>query len=447
MNGARVLIVEDERITAFELRLALAKLGYIVVGTVARGDEAIERAQTLRPDIVLMDINIEGPVNGFEAAEHIVDQLRIPIVFLTAYANDNIVERALAIRPFGYLVKPYETRELHTTLQVALARRVHEPTPARREETTERRTGDGGPWQRANTEEAARDSAAGSPVVASLGDDLEGALDASEFELHYLPTVSLDDGSIVGIEALLRWNHPDHGCIGPDRFLPLAEARGLMDAIGRWVLRRACADVAQLMFDINRPLRLAVNVAARQLAAESLARVVLDALLDASLPAELLQLEFTENALASVECSDQRLSNLRDLGVNLCIDDFGSGRSALGRLKQLPIGRIKIDRSFIARLPGDASDIATVASMTAMSHTLDLQVTAEGVASEAQIRLVRQLGCEDAQGFAFSRALPLQGLRQLFARPVPWSLPDLGATPGMIAEAERLYQSTRHPVQ
>lgn len=438
MNHARVLIVEDERITAFELRLGLSGLGYTVVGTVARGDEAVERAGELRPDIVLMDVNIEGPKNGLVAAEEISDRFSIPIVFLTAYANDEIIERALASRPLGYLIKPYDERELHTTLQVALARHGLGATASRIRNGVSRPIQDAGEFDTVNTVNTAGEADAAHD--AAIAQDLDQALANEEFALQFLPTVALVDGSLSAVEALVRWRHPQRGIVRPGQFIHVAEAGGEIDPIGRWVLRHACTEVARWSFEHGKPLRVAVNVSHVELAAAGFARVVQDALRDASLAPERLQLEFSERALTELEDAESALQRLKDLGVRLCVDDFGTGNLPLRRLRRLPVEAVKIDRSLIERLPGAPTDLAIVESMLAASHALGLRVSAEGVTNEAQLAMLRQLGCHEAQGFMFSAPLSAAGLGRLAHERTPWAGAVLWHKPTLAEEHEHRYQ-------
>lgn len=437
MNSARVLIVEDERITAFELRLGLAGMGYTVVGTVARGDEAVERAGELRPDIVLMDVNVEGPKNGLVAAEEITDRFRIPIVFLTAYANDEIIERALASRPLGYLIKPYDERELHTTLQVALARHRLESTASRIHQGTPGQSHAAGGPVTADAAQTAGEASVADPAIAQ---DLEHALANEQFELQFLPTVALVDGALSGVEALLRWRHPRQGIVRPAQFIGIAEASGSIDTIGRWVLKRACAEVARWSFEHGKPLCVAVNVSVQELRSERFARIVQDALQDAGLAPERLQLEFSERGLSQLDHAEASLRRLKDLGVRLCVDDFGTGSLSLSRLKRLPVEAVKIDRSLIERLPGAPVDLAIVESMLAASHALELRVTAEGVTNEAQLAMLRQLGCHDAQGFIFSAPLSAAELGALAHGRAPWAAAALWGKPTLAEEDEHRYQ-------
>ena len=223
--------------------------------------------------------------------------------------------------------------------------------------------------------------------------------------LHYQPVVRLADGQLVGFEALIRWDEPTHGRIGPDRFIPVAEECGLIDYIGSWVLHTACAQALVWIRQGFTDLRLAVNVSARQMSAGDFDVTVSDALAVTGFPAAQLELEITESTLQAVEHSRQLLGRLKALGVRISIDDFGTGFSSLSRLKHLPIDRIKIDRSFVQDLPGDVNDAAITEAIIAMAASLGLELIAEGVETPEQQQFLLARGCTEAQGYLFSRPL------------------------------------------
>jgi diguanylate cyclase (GGDEF)-like protein/PAS domain S-box-containing protein len=249
---------------------------------------------------------------------------------------------------------------------------------------------------------------------------LKRALETDGFELHYQPQISLVDGVITGIEALVRWRHPQDGLISPARFIPLAEETGLIEALGHWVLSAACSEVGRWLEDGGTPLRLSVNVSGRQLENDHFAKMVSTVLTDTGFPASLLEIEITESTLQILERSRRRLDEIKGLGLSIAIDDFGTGYSNMSVLKHLPIDRLKIDRSFVRDIPGDSNDVAIVKAIAAMSHTLGLKITAEGVEEEAQLLVLRRLGCEESQGFWFSRPLPFEQLKHLLRQERPW---------------------------
>ncbi len=234
------------------------------------------------------------------------------------------------------------------------------------------------------------------------------ALTQQRFRLHYQPQVDLDTGTVIGAEALIRWRDPELGEVPPGRFIPVAEESGFIVAIGDWVLRQAVAQAAQ-WHDAGMPMRMSVNVSALQFRQPGFVDGVASTLRAAGLPGRLLELELTESILIQdVEDTLARLHALAGLGVLLAIDDFGTGYSSLGYLKRLPIGRLKIDRSFVMDLPGDTSDASIVNAIIHLGLALGIQVIAEGVETEAQREFLRQAGCHEFQGYLFAPALDVK---------------------------------------
>ncbi len=239
--------------------------------------------------------------------------------------------------------------------------------------------------------------------------DLRKALQRGELELHYQPIVSLADGSVTMLEALLRWRHPTRGLVGPAAFIPVAEESRLILPIGRWVLEQACREAAswQGAEPDRAPVGVSVNLSARELADPQLLRSIESALEVSGIDPFTLRLELTETTL--FEESEDPLSSLgalQNLGVRLVLDDFGTGFSSLGYLRRLPLSGIKLDRSFVENLAPGSDDAAIVGAVTEMAGVLGLDVCAEGVETSEQLEAVRALGCGQAQGFHFSRPVP-----------------------------------------
>jgi EAL domain-containing protein (putative c-di-GMP-specific phosphodiesterase class I) len=231
------------------------------------------------------------------------------------------------------------------------------------------------------------------------------ALVRGQFRLHYQPQVAMDDARVVGSEALLRWRDPELGEVSPALFIPVAEDSGFIVAIGEWVLDEAVRQAARWQ-QAGIALPVAVNVSALQFQQAHFVDRVAGALQRAGLEPDLLELELTESIL--VRDADEALLRLRalaELGVRLAIDDFGTGYSSLAYLKRFPIGKLKVDRSFIKGLPHDDSDAGIVRAVVQMSQALGLRVIAEGVENEAQRQFLLQAGCEQCQGFLYAPAL------------------------------------------
>ncbi len=244
----------------------------------------------------------------------------------------------------------------------------------------------------------------------SLEAELRGALERSEFVLHYQPFVNLVTNRVTGFEALIRWNHPDRGWITPGDFIPVAEETGLINPIGEWVLRRACADAMEWPAHFT----VALNLSAVQLTNRSLPQSVVLALAAAGLDPRRLELEITETALLRED--DMLLAalhRLRALGARIALDDFGTGYSSLKYLRQFPLDKIKIDRSFVRELGTNSDCAAIVRAVTELGRSLNMITTAEGVETEAQLAHLRQDGCTEAQGFLFGRPRPASMLHSV----------------------------------
>jgi diguanylate cyclase (GGDEF)-like protein len=236
---------------------------------------------------------------------------------------------------------------------------------------------------------------------------LRRALERGQFSLNYQPKIGMAGEGVTGVEALLRWSHPEFGAVSPAQFIPLAEETGLVVPIGRWVLREACAQGMRWQSRGLNPLSVAVNLSPRQFADEHLLSDIDEALGRSGLAPQLLQLEVTESmVMRNVSRAVKVMDAIRGRGVRLAIDDFGTGYSSMSLLKQLPIDTIKIDRSFVRDLPVDSEDCAIVQAIISMAKALDLMIVAEGVETAAQEAFLRALGCDEMQGFLFSRPVP-----------------------------------------
>ena len=244
------------------------------------------------------------------------------------------------------------------------------------------------------------------------------ALEAGEFELMYQPQIDVETMDVVGMEALLRWRHPQRGVILPDEFIRVAEERGLILPIGDWVLRQACLDARRFQERGMPRFRVAVNLSARQFRDPSLTSTVESALRDSGIPPETLELEITESmAMENVHQTMATLEQFRRRGVTIAIDDFGTGHSSLSYLKRFPIDALKIDRSFVTDVPDKFEDAAIVSSVIQLASGLGLRVVAEGVETSEQLEFLKNAGCREAQGFYFSYPAAIDELLSLVAIP------------------------------
>jgi diguanylate cyclase (GGDEF)-like protein/PAS domain S-box-containing protein len=248
----------------------------------------------------------------------------------------------------------------------------------------------------------------------AMESSLRRAIERNEFLLHYQPKLDLRTGAIAGVEALVRWQHPDWGMVSPAQFIPLAEETGLIVQIGEWVLKTAC-EQSKRWRDLGIPsMRVAVNLSARQFAQKTLLSDVARTIAQSGLTPDCLELEITESlVMTNPEHATETLHKLKDMGINLSIDDFGTGYSSLAYLKRFPIDCIKIDRSFIKDIPTEPDDMAITKGVIALGHSLRLKVIAEGVETKEQQDFLRSNDCDEMQGFLFSKPLPAQEVTAL----------------------------------
>ena len=244
-----------------------------------------------------------------------------------------------------------------------------------------------------------------------LESDLRGAIEREEFLLHYQPQIDMTAGRMVGVEALIRWQHPQRGLIPPDMFIPIAEETGLILPIGEFVLKTACRQLAAWLSEGLPPFRMAVNLSARQFKQSNLPGLLAEIITEAGIASHLLELEITESsAMENPEAAILHLRRLREMGVELAIDDFGTGYSSLSYLKLFPVNRLKIDRSFVKDVETVSDDAEIAAATIALAHTLGKEVVAEGVETKAQLSFLRYQQCDIVQGYLFSRPLPAAGV-------------------------------------
>ncbi len=236
---------------------------------------------------------------------------------------------------------------------------------------------------------------------------LHRALEQNEFILYYQPRIALASGACTAVEALIRWRHPELGMVMPGDFIPFAEQSGAIVEIGAWALREACRQNAAWRAQGLPPVRVSVNLSARQFADKSLRLTIIDALRQAGLPGNLLELELTESmVMRDAEQASRWLSRLKRTGVRLAIDDFGTGYSSLAYLSRFPIDTVKIDKNFVRYIPECRSDTQITSAVIGLGHRLGLEVVAEGVENEAQLEFLRHEGCDEVQGYYFSHPLP-----------------------------------------
>ena len=245
--------------------------------------------------------------------------------------------------------------------------------------------------------------------------ELRNSLKESEFVLHYQPQIEIETRRVIGVEALIRWEHPSRGLIPPNLFIPIAEATGLIVPIGEWVVHEACQQLSRWSSQGFTDLSMAVNLSARQFFQKDLLEVIAKALKASGIPANNLEFEITESMMIeNAEETIDTLQKMKNMGLQLSIDDFGTGYSSLSYLKRFPINKLKIDKSFVDGLPLDSDDIAIVEAIIAIAHALKLTVIAEGVETEEQYQVLSQFRCNEIQGYIFSKPLPSESVSHTF---------------------------------
>jgi diguanylate cyclase (GGDEF)-like protein/PAS domain S-box-containing protein len=247
-----------------------------------------------------------------------------------------------------------------------------------------------------------------------LESNLRGALERSEFVVQYQPQVTIPDFHLVGMEALVRWQHPSLGLLYPSEFVPLAEESGLIIALGEWVMRNACLQNKAWQDAGLAPMRLSVNFSARQFQQPAFINAVAEILRETNLDPRWLELEITESSIMKEpDQAIEKLHELKLMGIRVAVDDFGTGYSSLNYLKRFPIDTLKIDKTFVADVCKDPHDTAIVRAISTLGHALDLTVIAEGVETQEQLKYLSSLGCDVVQGFLFSKSLPAPVFEEL----------------------------------
>ncbi|MGB3401648.1 MAG: EAL domain-containing protein [Microcoleaceae cyanobacterium] len=421
-----IMIVEDELIVAENIAQSLKKLGYPISAIVDSGERAIQAATTHHPDLILMDIMLVGEIDGIEAALQISLQLKIPVVYMTAYADQYTLERAKKTEPFGYLVKPFKPQDIQTTIEIAFHRYLAEKKMRQSHhnqlEKLQNKLEKLLDKQPTTIENIAIQS---QNKTSGLALDLQQAIKRDELQLYYQPQVDLETGQVIGAEALLRWFHPEKGLISPNTFIPIAEETGLIIEIDEWVFTTACQQIDSLHQMGFTSLKVAVNLSGEQFKTDNLNQRLLKLLNNINLRPQFIEIELTESTLVNdVALGIQNLQGLKELGITVSVDDFGTGYSSLSYLKHFAFDILKIDRSFIQDINQDIKQQAIVKAMISMAHQLDLFVIAEGIETEAELSFLQENNCNAAQGYFISKPLPWLEFQQYIqqSRALPVSI-------------------------
>lgn len=417
----RVLIVEDDINIARVLTIRLERLGYQVAGVVDNGIAAIREAGATQPDIALMDIVLKGRMDGIETAKILQRDYGLPVIFLTSHADDSTIEKAEQSGAQGYVLKPVQERELHAMIKLAMNRHRRTGEISHTLRMAERVT----EQLRQSIGEVALK--VGGRNENALRDELRRALDLGQFQVHYQPRAALSNGAIVGVEALLRWNHPLQGLLLPDRFLPIAEEIGFIEALDEWVLREAVA--AAKVWRIARPaLRVTVNVSPVSIRRDALLARISRILGDLKYDPGGLELDITESIL--IHHTDHDVAMLKEVkssGIRLAVDNFGVGYAAVSNLQQFPFDIVKIDRSFVRKAATGRNASAVVQAIIHLAEAMGLATVAQGVETRAELQMLAEHGCDDIQGFLFSAPVAAAQMQTLLTRDARLELPKLSA--------------------
>jgi EAL domain-containing protein (putative c-di-GMP-specific phosphodiesterase class I) len=247
-----------------------------------------------------------------------------------------------------------------------------------------------------------------------LGDDLRGGLEREEFMVYYQPKVNIQTGVVSGMEALVRWNRLKKEMVPPGEFISLAEDNGVIFPLGEWVLSTACRQAGEFGVACHRDLCVAVNLSVKQFRQKNLVAMIKETLNKTGLSPNLLTIEITENIVISdIEATIKTLKLLKELGIHVSIDDFGTGYSSLSYLKKMPLSELKIDKSFVDDIPDDADSCAIVKTILSLAKSLNLKTVAEGVETKKQLAFLRGEGCDEVQGYLFSKPLPATEMEAL----------------------------------
>ncbi|MCP2052997.1 UNVERIFIED_ORG: EAL domain-containing protein (putative c-di-GMP-specific phosphodiesterase class I) [Pseudomonas fluorescens] len=402
-SPATLLIVDDEPQVRKLLETLLQHEGYQTL-TASSGEEALQLVAQQPPDLILLDIMMPG-MDGYEVASQLkgnATTANIPIIMLTALSESEARVSGLETGAEEFLSKPVEHIELWLRVRNLLRLKAHGDQLKTHNLMLQQQLQD-------QTLETVHDLAR-----EALENDLRLAVERSDFTLHYQPKVELASGAVCALEALLRWDRPGHGAVSPAVFVPLLETLGLIVPVGRWVIDNVCRQIAAWQRSDIGAVEVSVNVSGHQLIEGDLIADIAASLAKTGVAAHWLEVELTESSLMeNTQHTIASLQRLRAMGVKISIDDFGTGYSSLAYLRRFPIDTLKIDIAFIREVTSNPQDAAITRTIIELAHSLELRVVAEGVESQAQLAFLKAAGCDQIQGYLFSRPLPMQELERL----------------------------------
>lgn len=389
---ATLLIVDDEPQVRKLLETLLQHEGYQTV-CASSGEEALQVVVQQAPDLILLDIMMPG-MDGYEVASQLKSDdatAGIPIIMLSALSDAGARVSGLESGAEEFLSKPIERIELSLRVRNLLRLTAH--------------------GERADNIRQALQ-----PDVdrRDLENALRQAVQRNEFIVHYQPKVELATGQLCALEALLRWDRPGHGAVSPAVFVPVLESLGLIVAVGRWVIEAVCQQIGAWQRTAIGAVEVSVNVSGHQLIEGDLIADIAHILAQTGVEPHWLEVELTEGSLMeNTQHTIASLQRLHTMGVKISIDDFGTGYSSLAYLRRFPIDTLKIDIAFIREVTSNPQDAAITRTIIELAHSLNLRVVAEGVETQAQLAFLKDAGCDQIQGYLFSRPLPVATLERL----------------------------------
>ncbi|SFV02537.1 EAL domain-containing response regulator [Pseudomonas sp. OV546] len=396
---ATLLIVDDEPQVRKLLETLLQHEGYQTL-TAGSGEEALQLVAQQPPDLILLDIMMPG-MDGYEVASQLKGDettAGIPIIMLSALSEPSARVNGLEAGAEEFISKPVERVELWLRVRNLLRLKTRGDWVSHSRELAQRPTG-------MNVHDLARQD---------LENALRQAVEHHEFTLHYQPKVELASGRLCALEALLRWERPDYGAVSPAVFVPILESLGLIVPVGRWVIEQVCRQIAEWQQGPIGPVEVSVNVSGHQLIEGDLIADIARLLKQNQVEPHWLEVELTEGSLMeNTQHTIASLQRLHTMGVKISIDDFGTGYSSLAYLRRFPIDTLKIDIAFIREVTSNPQDAAITRTIIELAHSLNLRVVAEGVETQAQLAFLKEAGCDQIQGYLFSRPLPVETLERL----------------------------------
>ncbi|AZF05452.1 EAL domain-containing response regulator [Pseudomonas sp. R5-89-07] len=404
---ATLLIVDDDPQVRKLLETLLQHEGYQTLSADS-GEEALRLVAQQPPDLILLDIMMPG-MDGYEVASHLkADETtaNIPIIMLSALSEPSARVSGLETGAEEFLSKPVERVELWLRVRNLLRLKARGDELKNHslmlEQQLQRHTDE-------KTGMSVHDLAR-----QDLEKDLRLAVEQHDFSLHYQPKIELAGGQICALEALLRWDRPGYGAVSPAVFVPLLESLGLIVTVGRWVIDSVCQQIATWQRGAVGAVEVSVNVSGHQLIEGDLIADIAHSLARTGVQAHCLEVELTEGSLMeNTQHTIASLQRLRTMGVKISIDDFGTGYSSLAYLRRFPIDTLKIDIAFIREVTTNHQDAAITRTIIELAHSLNLRVVAEGVETQAQLAFLKEAGCDQIQGYLFSRPLSAATLERL----------------------------------